>query len=197
MTEPKLKTETLSSGAKTYVENIAKQFVYGYDEKVSSKYMEKGILVEDDSIRLYNDVFFTGHIKNAERKTNDWITGEADIVAPDKIIDIKSSWSLATFPVTADQGADKDYEWQLRAYMMLWDVDLAEVAYCLVNTPDDLIGWEDADLHNVEHINQELRITTVQYFRDKKLEEKIKTKVEAARIYYDAVVKKIALEHKR
>jgi hypothetical protein len=159
--------------------------------------MEKGILVEDDSIRLYNDVFFTSHIKNAERKTNNWITGEADIVAPNKIIDIKSSWSLATFPVTADQGSDKAYEWQLRAYMMLWDVDLAEVAYCLVNTPDDLIGWEDADLHNVEHINPELRITTVQYFRDKELEEKIKTKVEAARIYYDAVVKQIALEHQR
>ena len=195
MTDPKGKDELLSVGGKTAVEKIAKQLIYGFTETVSSKYMEKGIQVEDASIELYNSVMFTSHAKNTERKTNDWITGECDIATPRKITDIKSSWSLPTFPVTASQGKDKTYEYQLRGYMMLWDVDEAEIAYCMVNTPDDLIGWEDPALHYVDHIAPELRVTLVQYQRDKSLEDKIKARCEAANQYLDFVMQQIADEH--
>lgn len=186
---------SLSAGAKTAIEVIAKEFVYGYDQEISSKYMEKGLLVEDQSIALYNEVFFTGHVKNTARMTNTWVTGECDIYTPEKITDIKSSWSLATFPATASAGEDKGYEWQGRVYMWLWDVDLFEIAYCLVNTPEELIGYEQQELHYVDHIAPELRVTCVQYKRDKKLEEKIKTKVVAANKYLDSVIKQIANEH--
>lgn len=195
MTDPKGKDEVLSVGAKTAVMKLAKELVYGYDEEISSKYMEKGILVEDQSIALYNEVFFTNHQKNIVRMSNLWITGECDIFTPEKIIDIKSSWSLATFPVTSDAGKDKGYEWQGRAYMWLWDVDQFEIAYCLVNTPDELIGYDQQDLHYVDHINPELRVTRVQYVRDKALEDKIKQRVEAANEYLDAMVRQIANEH--
>ena len=195
MTDPKSKDEVLSVGAKTAVMKLAKELVYGYDEQISSKYMEKGILVEDQAIALYNEVFFTNHQKNIVRMSNLWITGECDIFTPEKIIDIKSSWSLATFPVTAEAGKDKGYEWQGRAYMWLWDVDQFEVAYCLVNTPDELIGYEQQDLHYVDHINPELRVTRVQYTRDKALEDKIKQRVEAANEYLTAMVRQIADEH--
>ena len=194
MTDGKGKDE-LSVGAKTYVTKLAKEMVYGYDERISSKYMDKGIRVEDASIDLYNAVMLASYIKNTERRTNDWLTGEADIVATHKIIDIISSWSLTTFPVLAEQGEDKGYEWQLRAYMMLWEKPYAEIAYCLVSTPDDLIGWEAPSLHQVDHINRELRVTVVPYERDLVLEEKIKVKVEAARLYYDEMVREIANQH--
>lgn len=194
MTDGKGKDE-LSVGAKTYVSKLAKEFVYGYDEKVTSKYMDKGIRMEDESIDLYNAVHLSSHAKNAERKNNLWITGEADIVGDEKIIDIKSSWCLTTFPVLADQGEDKGYEWQLRAYMWLWNKPLADIAYCLVTTPDDLIGWENKALHQVDHINRELRVTIVPYVRDPALEEKIKVKVEAARVYYDHVIQEISKQH--
>lgn len=187
--------KSLSAGAKTCVEKIAKQIIYGYEEVVTGKYMDKGIQVEDAAIELYNNVMFTNHSKNTERRTNEWITGECDIVTPKKITDIKSVWSLSTFPVTASQGMDKTYEWQLRGYMMLWDVDLAEIAYCLVDTPDDLIGWEDPTLHSVSHIAEELRVTLVKYQRDKALEEKIKRKCEAANRYLNEVMQQIAEEH--
>ena len=190
MTDGKGKDE-LSVGAKTFVTKLAKEMVYGYDERIKSKYMDKGIRVEDASIDLYNAVMLTSYAKNI----NDWLTGEADIVATHKIIDIKSSWCLTTFPVTAEQGEDKGYEWQLRAYMMLWDKPFAEIAYCLVSTPDDLIGWEAPSLHQVDHINRELRVTVVPYERDLVLEEKIKIKVEAARLYYDQMVREIADQH--
>lgn len=195
MTDPKGKDELLSVGGKTCVEKIAKQLIYGYTETVSSKYMDKGIQVEDVSIELYNSVMFTSHAKNIERKTNDWVTGECDIATPRKITDIKSSWSLPTFPATANQGKDKTYEWQLRAYMWLWDVDEAELAYCMVNTPEDLIGWDDPALHYVDHIAQELRLTLVQYTRDRALEDKIKARCEAANQYLDLVMQQIADEH--
>lgn len=150
MTDPKSKDEVLSVGAKSAIIKLAKEFVYGYDERISNKYMEKGILMEDKSIELLNSVLFTDFKKNTERKTNDWITGECDISAPDRIHDIKTSWSLATFPVLSFMGEDKTYEWQGRAYMMLWDVDKFEIDYCLVSTPEHLIGYEsEADRKSV------------------------------------------------
>jgi hypothetical protein len=195
MTEPKGKDELLSVGAKTYILKLAKEFVYGYEEKITSKYMDKGILMEDESIKLYNSVFFTGHTKNIERKTNEWLTGECDIFTGNKIIDIKTSWSLATFPCIVDECVNKDYEWQLRAYMMLWNVDQAELAYCMVNTPDDLMKYEQADLHHVDHINEVLRVTTLSFDRDVSLEEKIKQKVGACSVYFNDVCDLIAHDH--
>ena len=88
MTDPKGKDEVLSVGAKTYLEKLAKQFVYGYDEVISGKYMDKGIQVEDQTIELINRVFFTNYKKNTERRINEWVTGECDILVPGvKIID--------------------------------------------------------------------------------------------------------------
>ena len=197
MTDPKGKDETLSVGAKTAITKQAKEFVYGYDEKFSSKYTEKGLLSEDRSIDLLNSVLFTDYKKNTERKTNDWLTGEADLVTPNQIIDIKTSWSLSTFPCLASEGENKTYEWQLRAYMMLWDLDQAQIAYCLVSTPDHLIGYEDKALHQVDHIAPELRVTLVGYQRDRTLEDKIKFKVDEARKYYDKIVKQISDEHSK
>ena len=195
MTDPKGKDEILSVGAKSAVTKMAKEFIYGYTETVSSKYMEKGIRVEDASIKLLNSVLFTGFVKNEERRNNEWITGEADIVGGDRIIDIKSSWSLGTFPVLASEGADKKYEWQGRAYMMLWDKPKFEIAYCMVSTPDDLIGYEQKSMHQVDAIDRALRVTFVTYERDLALEEKIKFKVDAARAYLEQTIEQITKEH--
>lgn len=195
MTDAKEKNEPLSKGAKTYLEKIAKEYVYGFSEVISGKYMEKGIIVEDQSIQLYNAVHFTDYKKNVERKTNQWITGECDIFTGEKIIDIKSSWSLATFPATSAAGIDKGYEWQGRAYMMLWDVDYFDIAYCMVSTPDELIKYEQEELHYVDHINESLRVTIVPYERDLTLEEKIVFKVDAARKYLSCLVDEIRSQH--
>lgn len=195
MTEAKTKDEPLSVGAKTELEKIAKEFVYGYTTEISSKYTDKGLQVEPQSLELYNSVFFTDYTKNTERKSNDWVTGECDIFTGDKIIDLKSSWSLETFPATAAAGRDKDYEWQGRTYMWLWDVDQFEIAYCMVSTPQELIGYEREEIHYVEHINPLLRVTRVPYTRDKALEARIKFKVESANAYLETLIKQIADEH--
>lgn len=195
MTEPKSKSEVLSVGAKTYIKKLAKEFVYGYDEVITSKYMDKGIQVEDESIALYNRVFLTDYSKNTERKTNDWITGECDIFTGSKVIDIKSSWSLATFPCFKEDASDKQYEWQLRAYMMLWNCNEAELAYCMVSTPDELIKYEQIDMHLVDWIDEALRVTVNKFERDLELEELIKTKCTSAQIYFNQLCDQIASEH--
>lgn len=195
MTDAKTKGETLSVGAKTAIKKMAKEQVYGFDSVITSKYLTKGIEVEDQSIELLNSVLFSDFKKNTERKTNEWITGECDIYTPEIIYDVKSSWSLETFPIVAEDGQNATYEWQARAYMMLWDVEKYAVAYCLVDTPENLIGYENPSIHKVSHINPELRVTLVRYERDKEKESKIIEKVEAARIYYAEVIEQIGAEH--
>ncbi len=195
MTPPKIKSEILSQGAKTFLKKQAKESLFGFYEVLDGKYLEKGRIVEDESIALLNRVMFTEHVKNTERKENEWITGECDIFTGRKIIDIKSSWSLPTFPATAEDGQDKQYEWQLRAYMMLWNVDEADIAYCLVNTPDELIKYEQEDLHFVDHIDETLRVTIVPYKRDLNLEKEIKEKVEAARDFIAKYTLEINQQH--
>ena len=200
MTDPKEKDQELSVGAKTYLEKLAKIYVYDFNEVITGKYMDKGLIVEDQSIALMNEVYFTNYTKNTERKSNDWITGECDIVAPTEILDVKSSWSLKTFPVTREtatkQSKEAGYDWQKRAYMWLWGMEQARDIYCMVDTPDELIKYEDPNEHYVSHLNPALRVTeTLPYVRDVKLEDKIKYKVDAARKHLEKLVKIINEEH--
>ena len=195
MTEQKSKTEVLSVGAKTAIIQMAREFVYGYDSIVSTKYMTKGIECEDQSIDLLNSVLFTDYKKNTERKTNDWITGEADLVCEDCIRDIKTSWSLDTFPVLEELCENKTYWWQMQGYMWLYEKPMAEVCYCMIDTPENLIGYENPALHKVGHIAPELRLTRWKIARDDDAIAKIAPKVEAARDYYHQIIERIAREH--
>ena len=72
MTDPKVKCAVLSEGAKMYLEGVVKELVYGYTYSPNAKYMEKGRIVEDQAIALYNLVFFTNHTKNTERRETDY-----------------------------------------------------------------------------------------------------------------------------
>ncbi|HQV23808.1 MAG TPA: hypothetical protein PLJ88_12015, partial [Agitococcus sp.] len=155
MTEARAKNAGLSETAKKVVEDEIRTLYFGVREKISSKAMQKGIDCEQQSIDLLNNVEFRlskPYVKNSERKSNQWITGECDIYDADTrtIRDIKTSWSIATYPLFADNA--NDYEWQMRGYMMLWDCDTAIVDYCLVDTPEHLIGYEQRELHIVSHI---------------------------------------------
>ena len=104
------------------------------------------------------------YLKNTERLSNIFITGECDINAEDKIIDIKTSWSLETFPPSPEDINNKDYEWQLRAYMWLYNKPKAELAYCMVSTPDYLLkDWDNLDIHKVDKFDPVLRVTTISF----------------------------------
>lgn len=191
MTDPKTKTEgVLSVGAKTHVKKLVKESLYGVRARVDTKYMRKGLECEQTSIDLLNSILDLGLVKNEVRRVSQFLTGEPDIVMPCGV-DIKTSWSLETFPLTPEDGHDKTYEWQARGYMYLWDRPSWTIAYCLVDTPDHLIGYEDPAVHKVSHIDPRMRITMVEYQRDMELEEKMKIKCAAAQEYFKELRAKI------
>lgn len=189
------KSKSLSAGAKTFLKQYSQQIVYGYRETFSSKQTEKGTRVEDDSIALYNNVFLTDAVKNSERRSDEYLTGECDILLPRKGVDIKSPWTVATFPALVEDCHDSGYEWQCRGYMRLWDMPEWEVAYCLIDTPDDLIGYDPHELHKVSHIPENMRITAISYERCMEKEAKIIEKVKAAQQYIIQCIAQIKREH--
>lgn len=198
MAEPRSKSEgVLSVGAKTYIRELAAQEIFGVEFEVSSKAIEKGIEVEGDAIDLLNSVRGLSLFKNTERKSNEFITGECDLFDAEakRGHDIKSSWSIATFPITVADCEDRLYEWQMRGYMALWDADEWEVNYCLVDTPDRLIGFEPMQLHVVSHLPEWMRVTTWTVKRDLEKEAAIYEKVKAANEYLNSVINEFDQTH--
>lgn len=198
MAEPRSKSEgVLSVGAKTYIRELAAQEIFGVEFEISSKAIEKGIEVEGDSIDLLNSVRGLSLFKNTERKSNEFITGECDLFDAEakRGHDIKSSWSIATFPITVADCEDRLYEWQMRGYMALWDADEWEVNYCLVDTPDRLIGFEPMHLHVVSHLPEWMRVTTWTVKRDLEKEAAIYEKVKAANEYLTSVINEFDQTH--
>jgi hypothetical protein len=201
MTEPTAAAakagEALSVGAKTYIRELAAQEIFGVEFEISSKEMEKGILVEPDSIALLNRVRGLSLEKNAERRRRDGLTGECDLFDTPRRRghDLKSSWSLRTFPICVADCEDKAYEWQMRGYLALWDADEWDVDYAMVDTPEHLIGYDPMPLHVVGHIPEHMRLTTWTIKRDAAKEAAIFERIKHAREYYAEVIAEFDRSH--
>lgn len=199
MAEPTLKADkeagNLSKGAKTALNCLAKQLFYGYQPQLKTKAIVKGNQCEQDSIDLFNRVFGTTFEKNKIRANNDFMTGECDILGDDVIIDIKSSYSLDTFPPTSEECENSDYYWQGVMYMHLYNKPRYQVAYCLVDTPDELCRYEQEALHNVSHINPRFRVTVWDFERNLGDEARMIEKCKKACEYVASQISKIQKEH--
>ena len=199
MTEPtaaaKKAGEVLSVGAKTYLKAIAQGVVYGFMKEIDVKCMRKGIACEQQSIDLLNYVLFQSYTKNTQRIETDLFTGECDILTDAYVRDIKTSWDISTFPSLQEDAHDKDYEWQGRAYMHIYNRPMFHLDYCMVTTPPELRPYEQAELHEVDHIDPRLRVTTISYARDAELEEALLAKARAAQKYIESIKFQILEEH--
>lgn len=164
MTNSRSKSEVLSQTTKTWLEDKAKQHFYGYHDDIQNKYFEKGNRCEQDVIDLLNVVEFTKHEKNISRVEKDFLSGTCDLDLDNEIIDIKTAFDLSTFPPftsTVDKIVKASgYDWQIKAYCILYEKPKGKIAYGLVDTPLDLINdWDNQDLHFVSHIEPSKRIT--------------------------------------
>lgn len=152
MTEPKLKSETISESAKTHLIDVFISEKYGRRSDIGNRYTIKGTLVEEDSMTLFSRVTKRYYVKNEESLANDYIKGTPDIITSldvedMEIVDIKSSWDIFTFMRTKFKNDIKKlYYWQLQGYMALTGAKKARLAYCLVNTPDQLLEDEKRKL---------------------------------------------------
>ena len=206
MTEPRSKSEALSETAKSYIQELFKEKELGIYKDISSRYLDKGIQLEDQAIQFASEVLgWDFVVKNTERFTNDWITGEPDINTEDLLADIKCSWSGNTFPMFDEVLKNKDYYWQLMGYLMLTGKDRAELVYCLMNTPFEIVEdevrrehWklhlieEDLDVreavqmsHDFSHIPDHLRVKRFIIEKDEQAFERIKEKCILANNYYN------------
>jgi len=202
MTNPRTKGEEWSETAKAAMLEAARERLFSVRKSLDEvKCIQKGIMCEDDGVQLYNDVFLYDlkKVEASERRSNGIITGEPDLIAlgSQKGVDIKVAWSLLTFPLTEDQAGKKAYEWQARGYMCLFDLPEWEIAYCALNTPDELLKpWDNPDHHFIDDaIPMHHRITVATYKRDMKIEKEMLEKCASANDWIEKAVKGFAESH--
>lgn len=143
MVASRKKDDPLSETTKSYLLEIFIKEVFGREksETVANKYMQKGTMCETDSLELVERVTGKKFFKNQETLSNEYIVGTPD-VKQEELIDIKTSWDLFTFMNVDEEQAEKDYFHQLLGYMWLTGHRTAQLSYCLVNTPEILVGDE-------------------------------------------------------
>ena len=161
MTDPKTKAQKesgeLSETAKALCIETWLGWKYGIKNEFSNKYLEKGIIGEETAITLLSKVDKTFYVNNKARMSNEFITGEWDILKDGHIIDTKCAWdAFSFFKHLRESEIDKRYYWQLQGYMALTGSKTGEVAYCLIDTPDHLIEKEITNLwYKLGQIDQE------------------------------------------
>lgn len=145
--------ELMSEGCKKYlIRTYALEKYRRIKEEPVTKQMVKGIVCEEDSIDLFARVEKKIYNKNTERIKNEFLSGTPDLYDSDsvmtsnEIIDIKSSWDINTFLSNVDGPLNPMYYWQLQGYMSLSGAKTGTIAYCLVNTPDEIIEDEKRKL---------------------------------------------------
>lgn len=208
MSNPRTKGELLSQTAKTYIEEEVLRAKYGIIKTFSSRYTDKGNLVEDEAIEMAANALELGFLyKNHEHFSNDFLTGTPDVNTGDILLDVKSSWDATTFPFFATEIPTKDYYYQLQGYMELTGKTEALLVYCLVNTPADMIEdevrrahWaarlidESQELrdevlkrHSFDHIPDNRRVKFFKVEKDEQVIAEIKERVELCREYFNTL----------
>lgn len=203
----------LPAGVKDFIQEIWLKNEYGYAERVYTDAMKKGHLCEVESRTLAQKAFggpFRKH--NTTLFSNDYLVGTPDSVDP--LEDYKNALNVRTF---RSAKAGKDYEWQIRAYMMLLNDNGIEcnegsVIYTLnpdpeeifknnerklkyqydfqEDNPDYLEALEQLVRNNeiITELTPEQRTKRFIFERDLSMEEEIKERVQLAREYYSTII---------
>ena len=158
-------------------------------EELSSKYLTKGILLEDEALQFASKVLYGGikAYKNEDIYANEWLVGTPDVILENSIIDTKCSWSRKTLLDSALE-LDTNYQWQLIGYMMLCNKDYATLFYYLGDTP---AAANFGTKVSYSHLEDFERWVSYEFKRDLDKEQEIIDKVEQCREWlknYDAEI---------
>lgn len=210
MTAPRSKSEVLSQTAKTYIEELAREHLFGIKKVFKSRYTDKGNEVEEQAIELTEDVLgFEFLTKNEKYFENDYIKGTPDVITTSLIIDVKSSWSGETFPFFESELPNKDYYYQVMGYMWLTGKKDALISYCLINTPEEIVNdeirrtaWgkyeiepseetirEVKSVHNFNHIPKDRRVKAFHVEYNEGVINEMKTRIDECRKYFNTLIK--------
>jgi hypothetical protein len=202
MTATRSKSEDWSETAKTAMLEIARESLFGVRKSLDDvRCIQKGNLCENEGIELYNSVFLYDlkKVESGERRNNGIITGEPDLIATGskKGVDIKIAWSLLTFPLTPDQAGKASYKYQAMGYMCLFDLPSWEIAYCAVNTPEELLRpYDDIKPHIIDDaIPLHHRITIATFDRDITIELEMLEKCAKANEWIANAIRQFSDDH--
>lgn len=185
MTNPRSNSEVLSKTTKEYLQQWAKEQIYGVRKSIKSKYLDKGNAVEEDAIKYAaKELGWLFADKNEELFKDEYFVGTPDVILEDTIVDIKSSWDCFTFPLFEDKIPSKDYLHQLQVYMHLTGKRKAQLVYVLMNTPDEL-AYEFS--HDYSEITSNYRIKTFDIDYDEEIIDKLKERVQTSREYIEQI----------
>ncbi len=180
MTSPRSKSETLSQTTKSYLEEWVKEQIYGVKKQINSKYLQKGLALEDQAIEFYSvamDKDFM--IKNLDHFEDDFFTGTPDCMHEGIVYDFKTSWDCFTFPLF-DQEPDMGYYYQLQVYMHLTGLRKAKLVYTLQDTPDYLTHEEPV---SYAHVDNSYRVKEFEIDYDPMVIETAKARIQECRDY--------------
>ena len=199
--------KTMGKTAKSYLEELYNEVVWGMKKNYISKYIEKGLQSENSAIAFLSKLHGEFYTKNDEFKSNDFICGTPDIIHENTIRDIKCSWNGSTFPFHDKNLENKDYFYQVQGYMWLFNCEVGYVDYVLINTPDRILedekrraAWnigattdispeylelcaEIDKQHCFDNIPNEKRVKSFKIERDEKVIESIQQRVLECREY--------------
>lgn len=183
--------DVLPPGAITHLKKVFNKEFWGRHRKLKNKFLTKGTICETDALDLVSQRDDEFYVKNEEHIENDFIQGTPDNIQV-KTKDTKANWDLESFQ---EAELSSLYEWQLIGYMWILHSyetpDLqtkteAELDYCLVNAPEELIldelkklQWElkviDLDYPSEEYIQRAQEIERNMIFDVEKFQREYRT----------------------
>jgi len=190
----------LSKTAQSYVDTWIKEQIYKRRKVITSKYMDKGNIVEDESISFAGRVLNIDIKKNEKRYADHYLIGTPDVITDDYVIDVKNSWDCFTFPLFFENVPNKDYFFQAQGYMALTGHHHYKLIYTLLDTPDSLIEREfnyadtlDFDAfakdYRYSNIDDTYRIKIFEIERDDEVIDAIELRVMECRNYIELLTK--------
>lgn len=130
--------DELSSGIITHLEDVFRAVFWRRKRHLSNKYLDKGLLVEQDILDLASQLDGEFYIKNGSRHKNDYLQGEWDNFQI-KIRDAKANYDMKTYD---EAELTSLYSWQIKGYSFIakdvFNLDhypKGELMYGLVNNP--------------------------------------------------------------
>lgn len=176
MTNPRSKREVISKTALTYVHDWLKERIYGHKKEINNKYVNKGLMLEDEAIDTAIELLDLQFVlKNEQSFENDWFIGTPDLIFENELIDVKCSWDCYTFPLFEKEIPTKDYYYQLQVYMALTGKRKARLVYVLLDTPQEL-SFEPIET-NYKAMDKKYRIKTYDVEYNDEVIEELKQRV--------------------
>jgi hypothetical protein len=113
---------------------------------MTSSYAAKGNAMESEGIKLLSNFDQVEYKKSSQLAKNDYMIGQCDVFCTNtnKIVDVKTSWSINSFLPGLYSHLDRKYWYQMQGYLELYNCEYGEVCFVLMNTPIHLVERERA-----------------------------------------------------